>query len=130
MRNRVLAAAAVVACAAVPFVVAAQDSLSGLQQAQARAQADTGVGRYYTAAQAVRGKELFNRHCAYCHYVDPANMPTMSGVWSRIAARRRRPVSASTRELTSMMMACNISRPPTMTGLAYTSISRGSPLER
>jgi mono/diheme cytochrome c family protein len=81
MRNKVLAAAALIACAAVPFVVvAAQDTQSGLQQAQGRAQADTGIGRYYTAAQAVRGKELFNRHCGYCHYVDPAHMPTMTGI--------------------------------------------------
>ena len=85
MQIRMLVAAAMVAGAAAaarPFV-AAQESAQptpGLEQAQAAARADTGVGRYYTASQALRGKELANRHCGYCHAVDPAYPPTMSGL--------------------------------------------------
>ena len=34
-------------------------------------------GRYYTDVQAERGRLLFNRHCGYCHSVDPTiqNVP-------------------------------------------------------
>lgn len=44
------------------------------------AHSDTGVGEYYTEAQALRGKELFNRNCGYCHYVDLDKQPTISGI--------------------------------------------------
>ena len=84
MGIRMLVAAALVvgAVTAGPFV-AAQESAQpapGLERAQTAASADTGVGQYYTAAQAVRGKELFNRNCGYCHSLDPRNLPTVSGI--------------------------------------------------
>lgn len=76
------AAIAAVASAAKPFVAAQESSPAapGLAQAQAIAKADTGVGQYYTAAQAVRGRELYNRHCGYCHYANTGSMPTISGI--------------------------------------------------
>lgn len=83
MRNRMLVAVGVVAAVAAgrPFVAAQEAGLPpSLQNAQATAKADTGVGQYFSAAQAVRGKELFNRHCGYCHYIDPTKIPTMSGI--------------------------------------------------
>jgi mono/diheme cytochrome c family protein len=33
--------------------------------------AGNGGGRFYTDVQAERGRLLFNRHCGYCHSVDP-----------------------------------------------------------
>src|SRR5262252_430762 len=83
MRIRMVMAAALVAAAAMalPFVAAQESApIPGLDQAQAAARADTGVGQYFTPAQALRGKELFYRNCGYCHYIDPAKMPTMSGI--------------------------------------------------
>src|SRR5262249_6999460 len=66
---------------ALPFVAAQESAqIPGLDQAQAMAKADAGVGQYFTPGQALRGKELFYRHCGYCHYIDPSRMPTMSGI--------------------------------------------------
>jgi hypothetical protein len=63
---------------------AGQQQASGLpttrEQAQALAKADTGVGSYFTDAQAARGGALYNRNCGYCHFVDPSRRVTMSGI--------------------------------------------------
>lgn len=69
---------------------AAQESAlpPGLEQAQAMAKADSGVGHYFTAAQAERGKELYYRHCGYCHALDPRTPPTMSGLRGQALAPR------------------------------------------
>src|SRR5262249_16032623 len=84
MRSSLTLAAAVVpiGLASANAFVAAQAPAAErtLKQAQDAARADTGVGQYYTEAQALRGQGLFNRHCAYCHQVDPDRAPTMSGM--------------------------------------------------
>jgi cytochrome c5 len=52
----------------------------GSEQARAIAKADTGVGHYFTDVQARRGERLYNRHCGYCHVMDGAPRPTISGI--------------------------------------------------
>ena len=87
IRITILAAAIVgIAAAAKPFVAA--QPAPGLEQAQAIARADAGVGQYFTAGQALRGRELYNRHCGYCHYANAGTMPTMSGIRGRTLAPR------------------------------------------
>ena len=93
MRIRTRVAAAMIAAAALaakPFVAAQESAQAapGLEQAQAIARADTGVGQYYTAAQALRGQVLYNRHCGYCHYANAGTMPTISGIRGRPLAPR------------------------------------------
>ena len=78
MEIRMLVTTVMIAAAAGTFV-AGQGQQSGqpapqpaqsapaMAKGQAAALADTGVGRYYTEAQALRGQTLYNRHCLYCH---------------------------------------------------------------
>ena len=92
MQIRMLVAASVavwVAAVAEPFVAAQESGLPpGLARAQAIARADTGVGQYFTAAQALRGEELYNRHCGYCHHANAGALPTMSGIRGQTLAPR------------------------------------------
>ena len=76
MRIRMLVAAALVVGAAIavmPFAAAQQPPPLPMAELQALVAADTGVGQYYTAEQAIRGERLYNRHCGYCHVTDPKN---------------------------------------------------------
>jgi hypothetical protein len=59
-----------------------------LAEVQAEVKTDTGVGQYFTAAQAIRGEALYNRHCGYCHNADPKNRPTITGVGGQPLAPR------------------------------------------
>ena len=94
MSVRTLVAAVAAAIGVVTTVVAMQQpaqsesAAQGLVAAQAIANADTGVGRYFTAAQARRGRELYMRHCGYCHYANDGPMPTMSGIRGQQLAPR------------------------------------------
>jgi mono/diheme cytochrome c family protein len=81
MRITMLAGAALAAAlATMPFLAAQEAQQPGLAQAQAIAKADTGVGQYFTADQAIRGHQLYNRHCGYCHPANDDQKPTMSGI--------------------------------------------------
>lgn len=88
--SRIIAAsAAVIAACLIPLGARQEPAVpQPLQAARAIARADEGVGRYFTAQQALRGKELFNRHCGYCHYVDLDKKPTMSGIQGPALAPR------------------------------------------
>jgi S-disulfanyl-L-cysteine oxidoreductase SoxD len=85
MRIRTIVAVALVTTAvsaATAFVAAQQPPPppSAWTDAPKVAAADTGVGQYFTAEQAVRGEALYNRHCGYCHNADPKNKPVITGV--------------------------------------------------
>ena len=88
MRIRMQLAAALLAAGATMSFVAAQESRPGLAQAQALAKADAGVGQYFTVEQALRGREIYNRHCGYCHSANDGQNPSATGIRGQALAPR------------------------------------------